>query len=65
MKVKDVMHKGATYVEPGTPVREIAKRMRDNDVGAVPVRTDGRLVESSRTGTLPAELSPRAPTYPK
>jgi CBS domain-containing protein len=44
MKVKDVMHKGSTCVEPSTPVREIAKRMRDSDVGAVPVRADGRLV---------------------
>jgi CBS domain-containing protein len=44
MKVKDVMHKGTTCVEPGTPVREIAKRMRDSDVGAIPVKADGRLV---------------------
>jgi CBS domain-containing protein len=44
MKVKDVMHKGTTCVEPGTPVKEIAKRMRDSDVGAIPVNADGRLV---------------------
>ncbi len=44
MKVKDIMHKGATCVEPGTPVTEIAKQMRDSDVGAVPVRADGQLV---------------------
>ena len=44
MKVKDVMHKGTTCVEPGTPVREIAKRMRDSDVGAIPVKADGQLV---------------------
>jgi CBS domain-containing protein len=44
MKVKDVMHKGATCVEPGTPIREIAKRMRDADVGAIPVKADGQLV---------------------
>ena len=29
MKIKDVMHKGVTCVEPRTPVTEIAKRMRD------------------------------------
>lgn len=44
MKVKDVMHNGATCVEPSTPVREIAKRMRDTDVGAIPVKADGHLV---------------------
>ena len=44
MKFKNVMHKGATCVEPSTPVREIAKRMRDGDVGAIPVKADGELV---------------------
>lgn len=43
MKVKDVMHKGTTWVEPGTPVREIAKRMRDSDVGAIPVKADSQV----------------------
>jgi CBS domain-containing protein len=37
MKVKDVMHKGTTCVEPNTLVNEIAKRMRESDVGAIPV----------------------------
>ena len=44
MKVKDVMHKVTTCVEPSTPVREIAKRMRESDVGAIPVKADSRLV---------------------
>ena len=44
MKVKDVMHKGTTCVEPSTLVREIAKRMRESDVGAIPVKADSRLV---------------------
>jgi CBS domain-containing protein len=44
MNVKDIMHKGATCVEPSTPVSEIARRMRDMDVGAIPVKADGRLV---------------------
>ena len=44
MKVKDVMHKGATYVEPSTPVKEIAKRMRESDIGALPVKANGHLV---------------------
>jgi CBS domain-containing protein len=44
MKVKDVMHKGTTFVEAGTSVKEIAQRMRDSDVGAIPVNAGGRLV---------------------
>ena len=44
MKVKDVMHKGAISVEPNTSVREIAKRMRTDDVGAIPVKANGHLV---------------------
>jgi len=44
MKVKDVMHKGATCVDLSTPVLEIAKRMRNDDVGAVPVRSDSHLI---------------------
>jgi len=44
MKVKEVMHKGATCVEPTTSIREIAKRMRDADIGAIPVKANGQLV---------------------
>ena len=44
MKVKDVMHTGATWVSPNTPVFEIAKKMRDGDIGAVPVGENDRLV---------------------
>jgi len=44
MKVKDVMHQGATCVQPTTRVKEIAKRMRDNDIGVVPVCANDRLV---------------------
>ena len=44
MKVKDVMHRGVTWVEPGTSIREIARMMRDNDIGSVPVGDNDRLV---------------------
>jgi len=44
MKVKKVMHKGATCVEARTSVREIAKQMRDSDVGAIPIKANGQLV---------------------
>jgi CBS domain-containing protein len=44
MKVKEIMHKGATCVEASTSVTDIAKRMRDSDVGAIPVKADGQLI---------------------
>ncbi len=44
MKVKDLMHNGAICVEPSTPVKDIAKRMRDDDVGALTVKANGHLV---------------------
>lgn len=44
MKVKDAMHKGAICVEPHTPVREIARTMRREDIGAVPVSSNGELL---------------------
>jgi len=44
MKVKDVMHRGVTWVEPTTSIREVARMMRDNDIGSVPVGENDRLV---------------------
>ncbi len=44
MKVKDAMHTGVTWVQPETPIAEIAKMMRDDDIGAVPVGENDRLV---------------------
>jgi CBS domain-containing protein len=44
MKVKAAMHKGVASVQPETPVREVAKVMRRKNIGAVPVRANGKLV---------------------
>jgi CBS domain-containing protein len=44
MKVKDAMHKGVDWVSPDTPVTELAKLMRENDIGAVPIGENDRLV---------------------
>jgi len=44
MKVKDAMHKGVEWVGPDTPVRELAKLMRERDVGAIPIGEDDRLI---------------------
>ena len=44
MKVKDMMHKGVECVSPDTTINAVAKRMRELDVGAIPVATNGTLV---------------------
>lgn len=44
MKVRDAMHEGCEWVSPDTKVTEIAKRMRKNDIGAVPVGDNDKLV---------------------
>jgi CBS domain-containing protein len=44
MKVKEVMHKGVDWVNPDTPVTELAKLMRDHDVGAIPIGENDHLV---------------------
>jgi CBS domain-containing protein len=44
MKVKEIMHEGVECVAPDTPVELVAKKMLDEDIGAIPVRRDGRLI---------------------
>jgi CBS domain-containing protein len=44
MKVKDAMHKGAEWVTPQTALADIARRMRDLDIGAIPVGENDRLI---------------------
>src|SRR5882724_10948712 len=44
MKVKDAMHKGVDWVSPDTPVTELAKLMREHDIGAIPIGENGRLI---------------------
>jgi CBS domain-containing protein len=44
MKVRDMMHKGAEYVAPNAKLQVIAKKMRDYDIGAIPVCQDGKPV---------------------
>jgi CBS domain-containing protein len=44
MKVKEVMHKGVDWVAPDSPVTDIAKVMRQHDLGAIPIREDDRLI---------------------
>lgn len=44
MKVRDAMHRGAEWVGPDTAVSEVARKMRDLDIGAIPVGENDRLV---------------------
>lgn len=44
VKVADVMHPGASWIAPDVPLPEIAERMRKEDIGALPVGEDDRLV---------------------
>jgi CBS domain-containing protein len=44
MKVKDAMHKGVKWVSPDTLVTEVAKLMREYDIGAVPIGENDRLI---------------------
>lgn len=44
MKVKEAMHKGADWVGPDTPVTDLAKLMRQRDIGAIPIGENDRLI---------------------
>jgi CBS domain-containing protein len=44
MKVKEVMHKGVDWVGPDTPITELAKLMRQHDVGAIPIGENDKLI---------------------
>lgn len=44
MKVKQAMHSGAQWVEPRTPLTEIARLMREHNIGAIPIGDNDRLV---------------------
>lgn len=44
MKVKDAMHEGVTWFQPATPLTEIARAMREQDIGCVPIGENDKLV---------------------
>ncbi|MCC6887479.1 MAG: CBS domain-containing protein [Hyphomicrobiales bacterium] len=44
MKVRDAMHKGVDWVGPDTPLAELAKLMRDHDIGSIPIGENDRLI---------------------
>jgi CBS domain-containing protein len=44
MKVKDAMHEGVTWVGPDTKIGELARQMRDENIGSIPVGENDRLI---------------------
>lgn len=44
MKVAQAMHSGAQWIAPDVLLSEIAERMREDDVGALPVGENDRLI---------------------
>ncbi|HKZ96669.1 MAG TPA: CBS domain-containing protein [Hyphomicrobiaceae bacterium] len=44
MKVKEAMHTGVEWVSPSTPIYELARLMREHDIGAIPIGENDRLV---------------------
>jgi CBS domain-containing protein len=44
MKVKSAMHDGAVWLSPDTPLPKLAKMMRNQDIGAIPIGENDRLI---------------------
>jgi CBS domain-containing protein len=44
MKVKEAMHKGVEWVGPDTPLTEVAKLMCADNIGAIPIGENDRLI---------------------
>ena len=44
MKVKNCMHRGAQWVSPDTPVKAMVSAMLEQDIGAIPVGENDRLI---------------------
>jgi CBS domain-containing protein len=44
MKVKNAMHKGVDWVGPDTPISDVAKLMRQRDIGSIPIGENDQLI---------------------
>jgi CBS domain-containing protein len=44
MKVKNAMHRGADWVGLDTPITDLAKLMRQHDIGAIPIGENDQLI---------------------
>jgi len=69
MKVRKAMHHGAVWLSPDTSLPEVAKTMHDQDIGAIPIGENDRLIgmvtdrdivcRSVAKGQDPAKLTAR------
>jgi CBS domain-containing protein len=44
MQIRDAMTKGVRVARPDAPVIELARRMRDEDIGSIPVAENDKLI---------------------
>jgi CBS domain-containing protein len=44
MKISEIMHKGVECVEPDASIITVAQKMRDHDIGAIPICADGKAI---------------------
>lgn len=44
MQVREIMTRGAELIDPDMPLREVARRMRQENLGALPVGENDRLI---------------------
>jgi len=44
MQVREAMHVGVTWVGPETSISELARKMQDEDIGAIPIGENDRLI---------------------
>jgi CBS domain-containing protein len=44
MQIREAMTKGVRVARPEAPVMELAKRMRDEDIGSIPVAENDKLI---------------------
>ena len=60
MKVSEAMHKGVNWVTPDASLAQVTKIMKDNDVGAVPVGENDRVIGmvTDRDVALPSLSEP-------
>lgn len=44
MKVREAMHRGVEWVEPSTTLKRLAELMKEQDIGAIPIGENDRLI---------------------
>jgi CBS domain-containing protein len=44
MRVKNAMHRGVKWVDPGTPIEQLARLMQHHDIGAIPIGENDRII---------------------